>query len=510
MKYSNLPALAIAMILIASCEKDAEVKPKNYPFVVTNAPIVSKEGAELSADIKDLGNSEIISYGFVWSDRINPTIKATSRLFYEKPEKGVYSLPLKGGLVSGQSYYVRSYIQTNEYEVYGNEVFFNSLGSLPPVIKNFTPNYGSVGTKVYIEGENFSLSKGGNIVKFGNTVAKVDLAYEKRLVVTVPMVKAPEKAQISIESAGMKVVSEDSFDLWFPWRRLNDFAGGYSDRITVSFALNDKGYFGLGNGISSFWEYDPLSDTFTRKADFPKTLYANPMSFTANDRGYVLYINDQYETWGGGVTVNEFWEYNPENNSWTRKADFPGSKRSYGVTFSINDKGYIVGGEYWKDSWNFYLKDCWEYDPIGNTWTQKGDISGGDRARAFAFSYGGSGYIGTGATVWSSGGMYKFEPISDTWTYIMQYPGSGSTNIKGIVIGDKCYLGMGGTNGSEVYSDFWELNMADYSWKKMNSCPIAMSANLSFTIGNKGYIGVGWDYYRDYSKVLFEFDPSGN
>ena len=41
-------------------------------------------------------------------------------------------------------------------------------------------------------------------------------------------------------------------------------------------------------------------------------------------------------------------------------------------------------------------KDFWEYDPVGNTWTQKADFGGTARYAAVGFSIGNKGYIGTG------------------------------------------------------------------------------------------------------------------
>jgi hypothetical protein len=37
----------------------------------------------------------------------------------------------------------------------------------------------------------------------------------------------------------------------------------------------------------------------------------------------------------------DFWEYDPSSNVWTRKADFGGKKRSDAVGFSVGGKGYL-------------------------------------------------------------------------------------------------------------------------------------------------------------------------
>lgn len=62
------------------------------------------------------------------------------------------------------------------------------------------------------------------------------------------------------------------------------------------------------------------------------------------------------------------------------------------VGFSIGSKGYIGTGQ---DACG-YKNDFWEYNPADNSWTQKADFGGGGRVAAVGFSIGSKGYIGTG------------------------------------------------------------------------------------------------------------------
>jgi hypothetical protein len=60
--------------------------------------------------------------------------------------------------------------------------------------------------------------------------------------------------------------------------------------------------------------------------------------------------------------TKDFWEYDPVTNAWTQRADFGGTGRSGAVGFSIGSKGYIgIGG----DSNNAFLNDFWVYTPDG-------------------------------------------------------------------------------------------------------------------------------------------------
>lgn len=510
MRYLRFIIIIIALISLSNCEKDAEVQFKDYPFVITNSPRIYDSGVEFLADLTNLGNQEILKYGFVWSTESTPTIQDYYKLFDDKAKKGIYTFNVNSGLAEGKTYYVRAYIRTNQYEVYGNEESFTSQGSLPPEIDDFEPKFGPIGTEVTIKGRNFGLSKKGNKVQFGNVEAIVDSVSENSIIVTIPQISKPELVPVTIETAGMIAISLDSFDLWFPWKRLNNFNLGFWGG-PISFSLNNRAFFGLGYNRIDFWEYDPVKDIFIRKANFPKLVAGYPMSFTANNKGYVLFVDDQYTTSGGvpiNDTIKELWEYNPANDAWTRKADFPGFKRSSGTALSINDKGYIVGGVYWKYSWDYYPTDVWEFDPLADKWIQKAELSWSHQTQAqcIGFSHNRKGYFGIDPTK----RIYEYDPVSDIWNYFTDYPGEGYHRVKGFVINNKAYMGLGGDYSDASFSDFWELDLENKSWKKMHSCPIDIRPQLNFTINNKGYIGIGWNYYHAYGNIMYEFDPTKN
>ena len=124
------------------------------------------------------------------------------------------------------------------------------------------------------------------------------------------------------------------------WVQKADYGGGFTSASTA-FTINGKAYLGTGfdsfsgEALSSFWEYNPISDTWSQKADMGGSPRGYALSFSLNSKGYV----------GGGFDgldpVNDFWEYNPTNNTWTQKADMGGPSRLSGSAFSIDEKGYI-------------------------------------------------------------------------------------------------------------------------------------------------------------------------
>src|SRR5262249_40561707 len=174
--------------------------------------------------------------------------------------------------------------------------------------------------------------------------------------------------------------------------------GGTARSVAVGFAIGDKGYIGTGAGrddtgnviaLSSFREYDPANDTWTRKAHLPggpgaRLAYA--VGFSVGSKGYIVTGSHLGLTYSREVA-----EYDPVTDTWTRKADFGGIGRYDAVGFSIGNKGYVGLGF---DSHLNGLSDFWEYDPANDTWTRKADFGGGPRFRPVGFSIGNKGYIG--------------------------------------------------------------------------------------------------------------------
>jgi N-acetylneuraminic acid mutarotase len=110
----------------------------------------------------------------------------------------------------------------------------------------------------------------------------------------------------------------------------------------VGFSVGNKGFVGLGydgtNYLNDFWEYDPVADLWTQKADFQGGTRGGAVAFSIGSFGYV----------GTGFNVNgqfkDFWQYDTAANTWQAKSDFQGGLRKFAVGFSINNKGYIGTG----------------------------------------------------------------------------------------------------------------------------------------------------------------------
>jgi hypothetical protein len=219
------PLLFYALIAgaLMSCEKDAAFTSKDYPFVLTGTPTVKDSSVIFHAQILDRGTSGILHYGFVWGIHRDPTIQDNFVFLDPAIPEDEFQYELNAGLSEGEFYYVRAYILTNDYEVYGNGSFFVSRGSSTPVISGFSPDHGPKDTRVTIYGNQFGVNPSALTVKFGDHTAVVDSASANKIVAIVPEVKENERVSISVESGGQVIYSSDSFDIWFPWTHVSTF-----------------------------------------------------------------------------------------------------------------------------------------------------------------------------------------------------------------------------------------------------------------------------------------------
>ena len=255
------------------------------------------------------------------------------------------------------------------------------------------------------------------------------------------------------------------------WTQKADFAG--SDRnYAVGFSIGTKGYIGTGDGTEfkkDIWEFDPLLNSWTQKADFGGTARRLAVGFSINNKGYIGTGND-------GSDRKDFWEFDPLLNTWTQKADFGGTARSGATGLSIGNKGYIGLG-------SAIIKDFWEYDPLLNSWTQKADFGGVARYWACGFSIGVKGYIGSGD---GDGGtrkdFWEFDPLSNIWTRKADFGGTGRSSAVGFSIGVNGYLGTGYANGAT--RDFWEYTPDGFRVGSISGAPFCAGSvvNIPFTI----------------------------
>jgi N-acetylneuraminic acid mutarotase len=516
-KPSVASFLLLSLLLSCAKEKNTVVPRLPDPILSTRlATEVFVTSATLNGELLEFGEEPVLKMGFVLGLNAEPTLERDQEVTVEMPKKtGPYSLTLRQ-LQARQRYYYRSFARTGRKVLYGSPVTFltDSLYLVSASSQSGIAYAGNRGRNVMISGYNFSAVAAENVIRFGERVVPttgVGLSTEDRagyVMATIPEDLPAGSVVISVTRAGQRAVLPRPFQiLKGRWVRKGGFPGQAGE--ASAFVLNGKGWVNLSwpSGWSmpmtnTFWQYDPGSDTWSRQPDRSGESTVQAGLFAANGKGYAHAFRGNWSS--PQITVKEFWEYNPGNGNWTRKADFGGFARSQTVAFSIGSKGYTGTGLGWvPELAQGAHDDFWEYNPGADAWTQKASVPGGYRWGAVGCSLNGKGYIGMG-TVNNSDkkDFWQYDPLSDRWQRLADFGGSPRRGSVCLVIDGKIYAGMG-----EGKTDWWEYDPAAGVWTQVAEFegePRVRPVGLS--IAGRGYVGLGASY--QFKTDLWMFDPN--
>lgn len=237
------------------------------------------------------------------------------------------------------------------------------------------------------------------------------------------------------------------------------------------FVIGDFGYVGCGRTQpggpgnpyvheTSFYKYDPATNSWSPIADLPGPGRRGGVAFAIDQYGFV----GTGET-GSGNVLNDFYRYNSTNNSWTQIASMPTAGRVSSVAFELNGFGYVGTGGV--GSWSGSQNDFWQYNASTNQWTQKADVGPTNRMEASGFSLNGKGYILTGDN-YSSGtnysDMWEYEPTTNQWVQLDDFPGTARRYMASVAHNGVAYCGLG-TSGTN-FKDFWMFDQVMYIIEK--------------------------------------------
>lgn len=222
--------------------------------------------------------------------------------------------------------------------------------------------------------------------------------------------------------------------------------------MTSGFSINGKGYVGLGRNNNNlqetdFWEYDPTSDSWTQKAQFPGTGRGQAVGFSIGNKGY-LGTGFTPTAQISGIYHGDFWEYDPTLDAWTQKANVPDSARTNAVGISLNGKGYLgLGSPKYPYAGRTYF---YEYDPTLDAWTQKQSIpEAAIRDYACIFHLHNEIYVVGGIRLSGSGSpeylstCLKYNPATNAWSYQPSFGGSAAAGQVALTFSNSAYVGTG-------------------------------------------------------------------
>jgi N-acetylneuraminic acid mutarotase len=101
------------------------------------------------------------------------------------------------------------------------------------------------------------------------------------------------------------------------------------------------------------------------------------------------------------------------------------------------------------------------------------------------------------------------EVLIGNWVELSDFDGIPRTDAVGFTIGNKGYIGTG-YDGDKRQSDFWEYDATKNSWTQKADFPgVGRADAVGFGTDTKGYIGTGYDG-KNRLKDFYEYDPASN
>jgi uncharacterized repeat protein (TIGR03803 family) len=325
--------------------------------------------------------------------------------------------------------------------------------------------------------------------------------------------------------------TDHSGNLWLFGGFGIDYSGDYSGN------LNDLWTFTPSNNA---WTWVSGSNNANVGGVYGTKGLASTSNVPGSRSGASSWIDGSGNLWLFGGGINDLWEFNPANKTWTwvSGADTgsqPGAYGTMGVPSTANVPGARSNAVSWIDGggnlWLFggqgsdstgnggYLNDLWEFNPANVTWTW---VSGsntlvlfGDGLRGEPGVYGTQG-ISSAANV--PCGRLEANSWIDSSGNLWLFGGYGQASA---------------TSGAGVLNDLWEFNPTNKQWTWVGGTDTPGQAGVYGTLGVAAtantpgarelamsstdasgnlwlFGGIGYDSvgYYQYLNDLWEFNPS--
>jgi len=192
-------------------------------------------------------------------------------------------------------------------------------------------------------------------------------------------------------------------------------------------------------------EYDPVTDIWTKKTAMPTGRWA--LSTSAVDgKIYAIGGGPGGDPWITHLRTVE--EYDPLTDTWTKKADMP-TARAFLSTCVVDGKIYAIGGALASKT---MLSTVEVYDPATDTWTTKTPMPTARFGHTTAVVDGIIYAIGGGTHTPSLGFsvVEAYDPVTDTWTTKADMPAKTCWHSTSVVDG-KIYAFGGSPSGYEIH-----------------------------------------------------------
>ncbi len=199
-----------------------------------------------------------------------------------------------------------------------------------------------------------------------------------------------------------------------------------------------------------------------------------------------------------------------QDGNWVQAASIGAYPRALASSFVIGNKAYVglglnetIGG-----TTRGRLTDFWSFS-LDSGWQQIAEFPGRPRSNAVGFSVDNYGYVGTGTDGYEVfHDFYQYDPVANKWFTKNSFPGGDRYDAVGFGLQGKGYIGT----GFNVYwlNDFYQYDPQTDSWAKMPGTAGNFSKRrgaVSFVYNNRAYIFTG-STSGGMARDGWAFDPS--
>ncbi|MHC4330084.1 MAG: Kelch repeat-containing protein [Planctomycetota bacterium] len=231
------------------------------------------------------------------------------------------------------------------------------------------------------------------------------------------------------------------------------------------------------------------ADTWTQKADMPTPRWAHAAG-VVNGKIYVIGGLTSETSFLNGKALAVVEEYDPVTDTWTRKADMPAARGYLGGSLPVVDgKIYLIGGG------KSAVAHVDIYDPVMDTWSRGADmptprnnvatVAWNDKIYAFG---GLTGTLGSSAPTVNVTQVY--DPRTDTWAEAAPMP-RGVWGHSANVVDDKIYV-VGGASATNALRIVQVYDPQTDMWTNATPIPKATRHFGASVLCGKIYVVGGW------------------
>lgn len=264
-----------------------------------------------------------------------------------------------------------------------------------------------------------------------------------------------------------------------------------SDHLSAGHSLHNKGYTLYDRWVM---EYDPQTNLWVNKKEFPGGNREGAIGFAINNKGYIGFSNGVVS---GNNNSRDLWEHAGGGNlSWSKKSDGP-------EKFGWAPKAIVRNNLYVAYNHNTNLSILHKYDPVHSQWLQETTCPGAGRAM---FAVGDNIYV---VTTEPARQLWVYNVLQKHWTRRKDFPDEVRENAVTFTIGNKGYVAMGGSK-SKPSGNVWQYDTKRNSWQRVDDGPVRTKAT-SFVINGIAYVTGGYaPYHSEASPELYAYVPGIN